>query len=78
MRGINVARPAKKPKTIPLDPDIGKTTLELIEEIVPDAQQWLNTPNTLFDARSPRELLGGPHEQALRNLVLAYKIGNFA
>jgi hypothetical protein len=70
-------RSAKKPQPAP-DPDAGKTTLELIEEVVPNAQQWLNTPNTRFGLRAPKELIGTPQESVLRTIVLAYKCGNFA
>lgn len=68
----------KRPKSPP-DSDADKTTLELIAEVVPNHQEWLNTPNSHMGLRTPRQILDdGTYEPALRNLILGYKAGNFA
>lgn len=70
---------SKKHPKLPPDPDAGKTTLELIAEVVPNPEQWLTTPYTLFGPRTPQDILDeGTYEPALRDLVLAYKYGNFS
>lgn len=68
---------AMKKRPAPEDPDAGRSTLELIREIIPDAETWLDALNSHF-GRTPRELLGQPEEPVLRNLVLAVKYGFFS
>ena len=50
----------------------------LIAEIVPDSAEWLTTRNSALGGRAPAEFLGGPDEVRLRELVLAYKYGDFS
>lgn len=70
---------SKKHPKLPPDPDAGKTTLELIAEIVPDSHWWLNTPNTMFGGKSPQDVLNeGTHADVVRQRVLAYKYGVFS
>lgn len=72
-----MAQPAKKkPKAV--DPDAGRSTLELIAEVVPDYEVWLRTPNTRFGGRAPGELIGTPNEWFLRNTALSLKYGIFS
>jgi uncharacterized protein (DUF2384 family) len=60
------------------DPDDRKSTLDLIAEVIPDSEQWLDTPHPLLGTKSPRELIGCPEEAVLRNLVLGLKDGIFS
>ena len=70
---------SKKRPQAPPDPDAGKTTLELIVEVVPNPYEWLKTPNTMFGGMSPQELLHeGTYAEVVRQRVLAYKYGVFA
>lgn len=71
-------KPKKRPQ-LPPDPDAGKTTLELIAEVVPNPDEWLNTPNTMFGGKSPQDVLNeGTYAEVVRLRVLAYKYGVFA
>jgi chaperonin GroES len=46
---------------------------ELVEDVVPNADEWLNTPNMQFNGRRPADLIGGQEEGSLRDLLLAIK-----
>jgi uncharacterized protein (DUF2384 family) len=52
--------------------------LEQLRELIPDADDWLNTPNRMFDDQPPRSLLGTEREHLLRELVERIAAGDFA
>jgi hypothetical protein len=68
---------SKKPRAT-ADADSMRSTMELVQEIVPSHQAWLDAPNAALGGRAPRELIGHPDEPLLRQIVLAYKYGVFA
>ena len=43
--------------------------LEDVQRTIPDADQWLDTPNTRLWCKKPRELVGTPQEGQLRYLL---------
>jgi hypothetical protein len=43
--------------------------LKDVRETIPDAEQWLDTPNTRLWYKRPRELIGTPDERQLRYLL---------
>jgi uncharacterized protein (DUF2384 family) len=49
-----------------------------VEELVVNAQEWLDTPNDRFEGRSPRSLIHTPEEQRLRELLDSIKHGMVA
>ena len=52
--------------------------LDLIADVVPDAERWLSTANSLFGGQAPRDLIGTAIEERVREVVLAYKYGVFS
>lgn len=40
-----------------------------IYKTIPEAEQWLNTPNDYFGSKAPRELIGTPNEWQLRFML---------
>ena len=60
------------------DTDIDRDILDLIDEVVPQSQQWLDTPHNLLGSEKPRQLIGTNREFILRNLVRALKQGQFS
>ena len=57
------------------DPDLTRPILDLIREVVPDADVWVNAWNGPLGGRTPRSFFGRPEEAILRDLVLATKYG---
>ena len=49
-----------------------------VEELVANAQEWLDTPNDRFEGRSPRALLHTNEEQRLREILDSIKHGMVA
>jgi uncharacterized protein (DUF2384 family) len=49
-----------------------------VEELVANAQEWLDTPNDRFEGRPPRSLLHTPEERRLRELLDSIKHGMVA
>lgn len=73
------AKPKPKPPAVPPQPDEDHgPILDLIARIVPNAEAWLRTPNRDLAGNTPEELVGGPHEEIVRGMVLAYKYGTFS
>ena len=60
------------------DPDEEVDLKSLIAEVVPDSERWMDTPHGLLGGHKPRDLIGKPHEEELRNLVRSIKIGAFS
>ena len=60
------------------DPDLTRDIRELIMEVVPDAERWMDTPNRHFGLMKPADLIGTDKEIHLRNLVRAVKLGMFS
>jgi uncharacterized protein (DUF2384 family) len=65
------------------DPDETRDIAELINEIIPNAHQWLDTPNSQLAGKKPKDLIwdqnGSLQETSewVRELVRAYKNGVF-
>lgn len=57
------------------DPDLTKPIMDLIREVVPDADTWVNAWNGRLGGRTPRSFFGRPEEDILRNLLRAAKQG---
>ena len=66
---------AATPTPVLTDPDLTKPILDLIREVVPDADMWVDAWNGRLGGRTPRSFFGRPEEDILRNLVLATKYG---
>lgn len=49
-----------------------------VEELVANAQEWLDTPNDRFEGRPPRSLLQTSEERRLRELLDSIKHGMVA
>lgn len=49
-----------------------------IHDLIPDADQWLNTGNTLFAGKKPIDFLGTEDEWQLRDAVGRIKYGLFS
>jgi uncharacterized protein (DUF2384 family) len=49
-----------------------------VEELLTNAQEWLDTPNDRFEGRPPRSLLHTPEERRLRELLDSIKHGMVA
>ncbi len=49
----------------------------LIAEVFAEPDEWMNHPNDQLGGKKPRELIGTDHEERLRELVRAIKIGMF-
>jgi hypothetical protein len=60
------------------DPDEIRDLRELIMEVIPDAEHWIDAPNPHFGLMKPAELIGTDKEIHLRNLVRAVKLGMFS
>ncbi len=43
--------------------------LKDVQETIPDADHWLDTPNTRLGYKRPRDLIGTPGERQLRYLL---------
>ena len=52
--------------------------LPLIADVIPDHSRWLDAPNAALGGHSPREWIGTPEEERLRDMVLAYKYGVYS
>ena len=49
-----------------------------VEEVVANAQEWLDTPNDRFEGRPPRALIHTAEKQRLRELIESIKHGMVA
>ena len=58
-------------------PNVADDIESEIGEVVADPATWLDTPNSQFGERKPRELIGTSEENKLRNYVNAIKYGLF-
>jgi len=61
-----------------LDRSLGKDSLiREMNEVIPDADDWRQTPNNQLGGRAPDELLDGANEEReeLRNLLEAIRHG---
>ncbi len=63
------------PAVVLNDPDLTKPILDLVREVVPDADVWVDAWNGRLGGRTPRSFFGRPEEDILRNLLLATKWG---
>lgn len=55
--------------------DESAKVLDDIRRLIPNAEQWLDTPNAWFDGRRPRSLLGTAAEASLRYLLRGIRNG---
>lgn len=61
------------------DPDYTVPILDLIRDVVPEPDLFLDSRNTALDLLTPREAIRTPAgELAVRQMVLRYKYGIFA
>jgi hypothetical protein len=60
------------------DPDETRDMRELVLEVIPDAELWMDTPHNLLGGFKPKDLIGTDKEEPLRNLVRSIKIGMFS
>ena len=74
----DLAKTEKKPVKRRRDPDETVDIRKLIMEVVPDAEQWMDSPNRHFGLMKPADLIGTDKEIHLRNLVRAVKLGMFS
>jgi hypothetical protein len=68
----------RKTRRTEVNPDATRDIFELIEEVVPDPEQWIDSPNAHFGAKTPRKAIEGGEEPFVRNLVLSIKYGMFS
>ncbi len=59
------------------DPDECVDIKSLIAEVIDRPDEWMNHPNDQLGGKKPRELIGTDHEERVRELVRAIKIGMF-
>ncbi len=70
------ARVKPRPST---GPDQMRPILELVRDVVPDPDAFLNTANGALGGETPRDAVTRPAgEAAVRQLVLSYKYGIFS
>jgi hypothetical protein len=68
----------RKTRRIDVNPDATRDIFLLIEEVIPDPEQWIDAPNAHFDGKTPRQAIESGEELFVRNLVLAVKYGMFS
>jgi uncharacterized protein (DUF2384 family) len=64
-----------QPGSAALSPVRTRDIEQELEEVIANTQDWLDTPNTRFEGRSPRTLLHTDEERRLRELVESIKHG---
>ena len=69
---------AAQPAVSPLSPIQSYDVEREVEEVIANAQEWLDTPNTRFEGRPPRALLHTTEERRLRELIESVKHGIMA
>jgi hypothetical protein len=62
-------------QSLPRDPDETVDLKSLIEDVVPDAGMWKETPNAALGGRKPADLINTSMEPILRNMLRAVKHG---
>lgn len=66
---------AATPTPVLTDPDLTKPIMDLVREVVPDADVWADAWNGRLGGRTPRSFFGRPEEAILRDLLRAAKWG---
>jgi DNA-binding transcriptional ArsR family regulator len=61
-----------------LTPEHQQSILEELQGLVDDPDDWLRTPNAVFENRRPVDLIDTPDEPRLRNRIQAAKMGMFS
>jgi hypothetical protein len=64
-----------QPVVSSLSPIRARDIEQELEEVITNAQEWLDTPNARFEGRPPRALLHTAEERRLRELVESVKHG---
>ena len=67
-----------QPAASPLSPMPSYDVEREVEEVIANAQEWLDTPNDRFEGRAPRALLHTNEERRLRELIESVKHGIMA
>ena len=68
---MSAAQPAMSHVSAPSLPDVERE----VEEMVANAQEWLDTPNDRFEGRPPRALIHTAEERRLHELLDAIRHG---
>jgi uncharacterized protein (DUF2384 family) len=68
---MSATQPAASPRSPIRTCDIEQE----LEEVIANAQEWLDTPHSRFEGRPPRALLHTDEERRLRELVESVKHG---
>lgn len=69
---------AMSPLGYPLLPDESPDILVDVRAVVPQADRWLDAPNTLFAGDTPRSLIGTDREVRLREVLRAILYGLYS
>jgi len=67
-----IKTPARQSET---DPDECVDIHVLINDVVPDADVWKNTPNPILGGEKPIDVIGTDREKVLRDMLRAAKHG---
>ncbi len=67
-----------QPATSPLSPIRTRDREQEVAEVIANAQEWLDTPNSRFEGRPPRALLHTDEERRLREVIESVKHGLMA
>ena len=62
-------------RIIDRDPDECVGIKSLIAEVIDHPDEWMEHPNDHLGGRKPSELIGTDHEERLRDLARAIRIG---
>jgi hypothetical protein len=73
-RGQGV-HPEVAKRRLELLPDEPADLLEDIRQTIPNADEWLDTPNSRLWCEKPRDLLQGPREEFVRSLLRGIRSG---
>lgn len=60
------------------DPDETADIRKLIMSVVPDAEQWMDTPNPNLGGMKPADMIGTDKEIYVRNMVRAARLGQYS
>ena len=71
-KSMPAAKPALATK-IKLLPGESPDVLADVRELLTNADEWMNTPNTILGGRSPNELIGTPDEIRIRHILRGVK-----
>ncbi len=61
--------PGFKQPPLELMPGESKNILDDIKSTLPDAEEWLDSPNNRLGGKKPRDLIGTPDERYIREML---------